>query len=160
MAEKDAVASVNDVSRQGADTSRVAEVARELGIVLEPTKLEVKDDKGNVVKTVDFQKVKFESGDASPDDKFAAACSLLETLFPQVEKEGVVTRENNPINIMLSHLTYSFDLTLRNSIRSKERIAIEGPDKEIEREAKRLAAHKSIPYEDALARVKVAWGVE
>lgn len=160
MADEKKEASIHDVSRQGADPARVTELCKALGIVLEDTKLELKDDKGTVVKTVEFQKPKFEEGDASADDKFAAATELLEQLFPPVEKDGAVVRENNPIHLVLAHMTYSFDLTQRNAIRSKEKIAIEGPDKEIDKQAKKLAAFKSISYEDALERVKLAWGIE
>ena len=149
-----------EVSRQGVPPELVATIAASLGIVLKDTDLEIKDEKGVVLKKVLFKKPVFEDGDATPDDKFAAAVSFLEELFPAVENEkGEVTRENNPLNILLSHLTYSFDLTQRNAIRSKEKVVLEGPDKEIAKEAAKLAAFRGISLEEATKRVRLAWGM-
>ena len=157
---QDAIDKTGEVSRQGVSPELVEEVATSCGIVLKDTDLEVKDEKGKVLKTVPFKKPVFEDGDTSPDDKFAAALAFLEELFPAVKNTaGVVTRENSPLNIMLSHLTYSFDLTQRNSIRARVKVELEGPDKAITKAAKDLAAFQNITLEDALERVRMLWKV-
>jgi len=149
-----------DVSRQGVSPEVVATVAASLGIVLKDTDLEIKDEKGVVLKKVLFKKPVFEDGDATPDEKFEAAVAFIEELFPAVKNEkGEVTRENNPLNILLSHLTYSFDLTQRNAIRSKEKIVLEGPDKAIGKAAKDLASFQNISLDEALVRVRSLWKV-
>ncbi len=153
-----AESNINDVSRQYADPARVQEVCAELGIVTKPTDVEIKNEKGEVLKKVPFVKAVFEDGDRASEDKLAAALSLIETLFPAVrDEDGSIVRTNDPVAILLSHLTYSFDLTIRNGVRSKERSIVEGPDKEIEKQAKRLAAFKQISYAEALEKVKSAW---
>ena len=149
-----------EVSRQGVAPELVATIAASLGIVLKDTDLEIKDEKGVVLKKVLFKKPVFEDGDSSPDDKFAAVLAFLEELFPAVKNDkGVVERENNPLNILLSHMTYSFDLTQRNAIRSKEKVVLEGPDKAIGKAAKDLASFQGITLDEALARVRSLWKV-
>jgi hypothetical protein len=153
-----AESNINDVSRQYADPAKVQAVCAELGIEMKPTDAEIKNEKGEVLKKVPFVKAIFEDGNRSSEDKLAAALSLIETLFPPVvDKENKVVRTNDPVAILLSHMTYSFDLTIRNGVRSKERSIVEGPEKEIEREAKRLSTFKNISYAEALEKVKSAW---
>lgn len=156
--------SVWDVSRQAFDPDKAAEVAKACGIATKPTSLELKDDKGKVVKTVDFQKVLFAEpiciGD-TPADRLARAVEFFEQLQPPVkDKDENVIRENNPLDIYGAHATYSLDLTMRTGIKSKEKSVLEGPDKAIGKAAAQLAAHMGITAEAALARIKVAWGVE
>ena len=157
---QDAIDKTGEVSRQGVSPELAAKVAASYGIVLKDTDLEIKDEKGTVLKKVLFKKPIFEDGDSTPDDKFAAALAFLEELFPAVKNTaGVVTRENSPLNIMLSHLTYSFDLTQRNSIRARVKVELEGPDKAINKAAQDLAAFQHITLDDALARVRRLWKV-
>jgi hypothetical protein len=149
---------VNEVSRQAIDPVVVAQVCEKLGIVLKDTDLEIRNEKKEVLKKVTFKKPVFEDGDKPAAERFQAAVEFLETVQPpQTDKEGKVTRVNNPLDILLSHLSYSFDLTQRNGIRSKESILIAGPDKEMEKQAKKIAAAKGITFEAALERVKLAW---
>jgi hypothetical protein len=153
-----AESNVNKVSRQYADPSVVEAVAKELEIATRPTDVEIKNEKGEVLKKVPFVTVLFEEGDRASEDKLAAAVAMIEKLFPAIrDKEGNVVRTNDPVAILLSHLSYSFDLTIRNGVRTKERTIVEGPDKEIEKQAKRLAAFKNISYAEALEKVKAAW---
>jgi hypothetical protein len=157
---QDAIDKTGEVSRQGVPPELAESVAASYGIVLKDTDLEIKDGTGKVLKTVLFKKPVFEDGDTSPDDKFAAALAFLEVLFPAVKNvAGVVTRENSPLNIMLSHLTYSFDLTQRNSIRARVKVELEGPDKAITKAAQDLAAFQHITLDEALARVRALWKV-
>jgi hypothetical protein len=60
---------------------------------------------------------------------------------------------------MLAHLTYSFDLTQRNSIRARVKVELEGPDKAIGKAAQDLAAFQHITLDEALARVRMLWKV-
>jgi len=157
---QDAIDKTGEVSRQGVLPELAESVAASYGIVLKDTDLEIKDEKGKVLKTVLFKKPIFEDGSATPDDKFAAALAFIEELFPPVKNAlGVVTRENSPLNIMLSHLTYSFDLTQRNSIRARVKVELEGPDKAIGKAAQDLAAFQHITFDEALARVRALWKV-
>jgi len=157
---QDAIDKTGEVSRQGVPPELVAVTATSLGIVLKDTDLEIKDEKGKVLKTVLFKKPVFEDGDASPEDKYAASIAFNEELFPPIRNEkGEVTRENNPILIDLAHKTYSFDLTQRNSIRARVKVELEGPEKAIGKAAKDLAAFQGITLDEALQRVRSLWKV-
>ena len=156
--------SVYDVSRQSFDPARVAEVAESLGIATEETSLDLKNEKKEVVKTIKFVKVLFEKPtgpEDTPDERLARLVAFFEELQPaSTNDKGEVIRENNPLDVAAGHVTYSLDLTLRGGIRSKEALAIQGPDKEIAKQAKKLAAYKGITEDAALELVKLAWGVE
>lgn len=161
MAEK--TKSVYDVSRSSFDPTEAAQVAESLGIVTEATDLEIKNEAGKVIKTVAFRKVLFEEpigADDTPEERLARRLAFFEELQPAVSKDGVVVRLNSPLDIDAVHVTSSLDLAMRNGIRSKEKIALEGPSNSILASAKKLAAYKNISLDEAVALVKVAWGVE
>ena len=155
--------SVWDVSRQGFDPDVVAETAANLGIKTEETSLDLKNEKKEVLKTVKFVKVLFDAPvyeNDTPEDRFQRATAFFETLQPAVKDEnGSVKRQNNPLDILCSHVAYSLDLTLRNSIRARETAVLAGPDKEIERASAKLAAHLKITLDEARVRVRTAWGM-
>lgn len=149
--------SVWDVSRQSFDLDAHRKAAEDLGIAIEPATLPLKNDKGVVVKTIDFVKVLFQkpvSAEDTPADRFERATKFFELLQPPAKD-----RENNPLDILAAHLTNSMDLTMRNGIRSSEKAVLEGPDKAIMKSAKQMAAHLKITEDEALQRTKAAWGV-
>jgi hypothetical protein len=157
MAEKD----VNKVSRQGVAPDILEAAASEGGIQFAPTNVELKDANDKVVKTVNFVKLDFNGGEGTSDEKFERAVALLEALYPPVTNDGgEVERQNSPLDILLAHLTSSFDLTMRGYIRSKEAAILEGPDKAIAAAAKKLSNQRGLSIEEATRRVKIAWGVE
>ena len=157
MAEKD----VNKVSRQGVAPEVLEAAASEVGIPFTPTNVELKDANDKVVKTINFVKLDFNGGTGDVDEKFERAIALFQELYPAVKNDkGEVERINNPLDILLAHLSSSFDLTMRGYIRSRESAVLEGPDKAIAAAAKKLSAQRGLSLEEATRRVKIAWGVE
>lgn len=125
-------------------------------------RVNVKNDKGEVVAFKDYQKVNFDGDGIHEDgelkgkvivgDPEAMLGATIEYFQAQVGEDG------NGVLDMLKDLTYAHDLDRRSVIRRAIEKGLEGPDKAIEKAIKqamaaREALGKPITYEEAKRRV-------
>jgi len=141
---------------------RVEGIAKQCGVTLRAASKDIKlDAKGAVLKTINFKLPEFEEDPIGADDK-PISKSLEDKLDSAILFYGeLVKDEKGAVGVltMLADASYGRGLKIRSAIDVREKLALKGPEDEIEKEAKKLASFRGITLDDARERVKIAWGV-
>jgi hypothetical protein len=129
-------------------------------------KVTVKNAKGEVIATQEYDKVVFEGLTMTSDGKPTLGDSpeaVSTALGAAIEFYQKASPKGNGVVDLLKDATYAYDLGVRANIRQSLVTAIAGPDKAIEKMVKdmiaaRAAAGKPITEEAARAKVALIMG--